>query len=144
MDVLNRVEFGYGNVEEAFPTVDPLVEPTGSRILVQIRTPKQKTKGGVLLVTDAKDTEFWATQIGVVRAVGPNAYRDRKTNDYWPEGAWCKVGDFIRVPKFGGDRWTIPVPGQDYEALMVIFNDTDITGIIPGGWESAAKIKAFI
>ena len=23
----------------------------------------------------------------------------------WPEGSWCEVGDYIRVPKWGGDRW---------------------------------------
>ena len=29
---------------EAFPVVDPGVEPYGSRVLVQIRTPKKKSK----------------------------------------------------------------------------------------------------
>ena len=154
MDVLNRVEFAYDSLEEAFPTVDPLVEPFGSRVLVQIRTPKTKTKAGLHLITDARDTEFWATQVAKVRAIGPNAFKDRRTNEYWPEGAWCQVGDFIRVPKFGGDRWTVKVPkaaaaatpgvilpDENYEALMVIFNDTDVIGRITG---DPLAIKAFI
>lgn len=145
MDVLNRVEFDYGSLAEAFPEVERMVEPCGSRVLVQIRTPKRVTKGGIHLPTDAKDTEFWATQVAIVRAIGPNAFKDRKTNMPWPEGPWCKVGDFVRVPKFGGDRWTqkapkgesqthagVIIPDESYEALFVIFNDTEIIGRIVG------------
>ena len=154
MDVLNRVEFAYGSLDEAFPPVDPLVEPYGSRVLVQIRTPKTKTKGGLHLITDARDTEYWSTQVAKVRAVGPNAFKDRRTAEYWPEGAWCAPGDYVRVPKFGGDRWTVAVPkdvaesaggvilpDEKYEALMVIFNDTDIIGKITG---DPLAIKAFL
>lgn len=139
--ISNRIEFAYADIDEAFPVVDPLIRPTGSRILVQIRTPKKVTKGGVLLITDARDTEYWSTQVGLVRAIGPNAFRDRRTNTEWPEGAWFAVGDFVRVPKFGGDRWTVPVPESEYEALMVIFNDTDVTGVITG---DPRDIKAFV
>lgn len=154
MEVLNRVEFDYGSLTEAFPEVEKMVEPCGSRVLVQIRTPKRVTKGGIHLPTDTKDTEFWATQVAIVRAIGPNAFRDRTTNAYWPEGAWCEIGDFVRVPKFGGDRWTQRVPKRDsethggiivpdeaYDALFVIFNDTEIIGRIVG---DPLAIKAFI
>lgn len=139
--ITNRIEFQYDSLDEAFPPVDPLVEPAGSRILVQIRTPKRRTKGGIELVTDTKDTEYWATQVAKVRAVGPNAFKDRKTNAYWPEGPWCEVGDFIRIPKFGGDRWTVPIPGSEYEALMILYNDTEMTGKITG---DPLAIKAYI
>lgn len=145
MDVLNRVEFAYGSLDEAFPPIDPHFRPFGSRVLVQLRSPKSLSKGGVWLPTDAKDTEFWAVQVAKVRAIGPNAFKDRRTNVYWPEGPWCEVGDFIRVPKFGGDRFTVPVPKGEavtasgihmpedrHEALFVTFNDTDLLGQIDG------------
>lgn len=153
MEVLNRVEFAYDSLEEAFPTVDPLVEPSGDNVLVQIRTPKSKTKGGLHLVTDIRDTEFWATQVAIVRALGPVAYRFHDTLEFWPEGPWCKVGDFVRVPKFGGDRWTVKVAqaprektsiydtDADYEALMVIFKAKEIIGRITG---DPLALKAFI
>lgn len=159
MEMLNRVEFAYDSLEEAFPNVDPLVEPAGDNILVQIRSPKSKTKGGLHLVTDTRDTEFWTTQVAIVRALGPVAYRyhDRVDADgnlqFWPEGPWCKVGDFVRVPKFGGDRWTVKVPkpdgsttntydtDADYEALMIIFRAREIIGRITG---DPLAIKAFI
>lgn len=159
MEMLNRVEFDYGSLAEAFPKVDPLVTPCGDNILVQIRSPKKTTKGGILLVTDVRDTEFWATQVAKVLALGPVAYRfhDRLGADgkleFWPEGPWCEVGDFVRIPKFGGDRWTVKVAkpdgttsnaydtDADYEALIVMFKAKEIIGRITG---DPLALKAFI
>ena len=44
-------------LKEAFPAVNAGIQPFGSRILVQIRTAKSKTAGGIILTTDSKDTE---------------------------------------------------------------------------------------
>jgi hypothetical protein len=46
----NSVEFSYDGLDEAFPPCDAGVKPFGSRVLCQIRTPKTKTKGGIILV----------------------------------------------------------------------------------------------
>ncbi len=54
---------------EAFPAVDAGVQPFGSRVLVQIRTPKKKV-GSIILAQDTKDTEKWNTQVAKVIAVG--------------------------------------------------------------------------
>ena len=53
-------------MKEAFPAIDAGIQPFGSRVLVQIRTAKKKTAGGIILTTDTKDTEKWNTQIGKV------------------------------------------------------------------------------
>ena len=74
-------------------------------------------------------------------AIGPVAFKNRNTMEPWPEGAWASPGDFVRVPKHGGDRWTVKVPDSEYEALFVVFNDLDITGKITG---DPLAIKAFI
>lgn len=151
--MLNRVEFDYGSLDEAFPKVDPLVEPAGDNILVQIRSPKKATKGGIILVTDVRDTEFWASQVAKVLALGPVAYRYHDTLQHWPEGPWCEVGDYVRVPKFGGDRWTVKVPkpdgtttstydtDADYEALIVMFRAKEVIGKVTG---NPLALKAFI
>lgn len=145
VDVMNRISFAYANEAEAFPEVDPLVRPLGSRVMVQIRTPKKKTAGGIILSDDARDTEYWVVQVAKVLALGPVAFRDRKTLEPWPEGAWCNPGEYVRVPKFAGDNWTVKFgEGADDEARVVIYNDLDIIGVIPGGWEAAKAIKAFI
>ena len=127
-------------LEEAFPAVDAGVQPFGSRILVQIRTPKTKSKGGIILTTNTVDTERWNTQVAKVVGVGPLAFKNRNTQESWPEGDWCKPGDFVRVPKYGGDRWEVAINKND-SAMFVIFNDLDIIGQVTG---DPLAVKAFI
>lgn len=140
-ELANKVEFGYDNEDEAFPPCDPGVQPFGSRVLVQIRTPKQKTKGGIILTSETRETDAWNTQIAKVISVGELAFKNRTTMEPWPEGNWCKPGDFVRVPKYGGDRWTVKTADGADEALLVIFNDLDLIGKVTG---DPLGIKAFI
>ena len=85
---------------EAFPAVEAGIQPFGSRVLVQIRTPKSTSAGGIILSTDTKDTEKWNTQVAKVVSIGPVAFKNRTTLEAWPEGDWCQVGDFVRVAKY--------------------------------------------
>ncbi|WP_304299878.1 co-chaperone GroES [Chromatium okenii] len=126
---------------EAFPAVDAGIQPFGSRVLIQIRTPKKKTSGGIILDIGTQDTEKWNTQIGKVISLGPLAFKNRNDMTAWPEGAWCQAGEFVRVAKYGGDRWEVKVPDTDESAMFVIFNDLDIIGQVTG---DPLKIKAFI
>jgi co-chaperonin GroES (HSP10) len=128
------------SLEEAFPAADPGVQPFGSRVLVQIRNPKRKTAGGIILTSGTQETEHDNTQVAKVIAIGPLAYKNRNTLEPWPEGKWCAEGCFVRVPKYGGDRWNIDL-GNDNLARFVIFNDLDIVG---GITTDPRDIKAFI
>jgi len=125
---------------EAFPAVEAGIQPFGSRVLVQIRTPKSTSAGGIILSTDTKDTEKWNTQVARVVSIGPVAFKNRTTLEAWPEGDWCQVGDFVRVAKYGGDRYEVPVNSNE-SAMFVIFNDLDIIGKV---LTDPLKIKAFI
>lgn len=125
---------------EAFPAADAGIQPFGSRVLVQIRTPKKKTKGGIILTANDQDTEKWNTQVAKIISVGPLAFKNRDTMQSWPEGRWCEVGEYVRVPKYGGDRWEVPISKED-SALYVIFNDLDIIGAVTG---DPLAIRAFI
>ena len=140
-ELSNKVDFGNANTDEAFPPCDPGVHPFGSRVLVQIRTPKSKTKGGIILTSETRETDAWNTQIAKVVAVGELAFKNRTTMENWPEGSWCTTGDFVRVPKYGGDRWTVKTADGEGEALLVIFNDLDLIGKVTG---DPLAIKAFI
>ena len=140
-ELANKVDFGYASVDEAFPPCEPGIHPFGSRVLVQIRTPKAKTKGGIILTSETRETDAWNTQIAKVILVGELAFKNRTTMDPWPEGSWCKPGDFVRVPKYGGDRWTVKTTDGEDEALLVIFNDLDLVGKVTG---DPLIIKAFI
>jgi len=128
---------------EAFPAVDAGIQPFGSRILVQIRTTKARTAGGIILTADTIDTDKWNTQVAKVIAVGPLAFKNRNTMESWPDGKWCNEGDFVRVGKYGGDRWEAPIPDAPHgeAAMFVIFNDLDIIGRVDG---DPLKVRAFI
>ena len=138
--VLNKVQFAYGSIDEAFPAVDPGVKPFGSRVLCQIRLAKKKTKGGIILTGDTKDTETWNTQVAKVVAVGDLAFKNRNTQEPWPEGSWATPGDFVRVPKYGGDKWTVKID-DDQEVIFVILNDLDLIGLVTG---DPLAMKAFV
>ena len=136
----NKISFDYADLDEAFPQVDPGVEPYGSRVLVQIRTPKKVTRGGIHLISEARETELYNTQTAKVIALGPLAFRNRTTLDQWKEGEWCAVGDFVRVTKYGGDRWSV-VNATEQECIFVIFNDLDLVGKVTG---DPRLVKAFL
>lgn len=129
----------------AFPSVDPGAKPLGARILVQLRRTKKKaTSAGIILVEETKETEKWNNMVAKVLMIGPLAFRKRDTMEPWPEGAWCEVGDYIRVPKWGGDRWEVKVPGDDDHedpALFMILNDHEVIAKVTG---DPLEMRAFI
>lgn len=127
-------------LEEAFPAVDPEILPLGSRILVQIKAIKTRTASGLYLGNDLVDTEKHNTQVAKIISFGPLAFKNRETMTPWPEGDWCKVGDFCRVPKWGGDRFL--VLGDDGEEVtFVIYNDLDLVAKLTG---NVLQVKAFL
>ena len=132
-------------LEEAFPAVDPLMAPYGGRVLVQLRAVKEKvTSAGILIPEETKEAEKWNTMIGRVIAIGPLAFKNRDTMQPWIEGTWAEVGDYVRVPKWGGDRWEIDFvdeKGMNGRALFTFFNDHELIGKVTG---DPRAIRAFV
>ena len=121
----------------AFPDADVPYLPLGKMIMVQLRTPgdfKVLANGQKLYFTDeTKEYEKHNVQTGLVRKLGPVAYKHRLTLESFPEGDWCKPGDFVRVPKYGGDRVAVPCRDDPKrEAMFVVVNDTDVIGLVNG------------
>jgi len=137
----NKVSFTYDNLDEAFPPTDPGQAPLGSRVLLQIRTPKRKTTGGIILTDDVRETEHYSTQTAKVIAVGALAFCNRNTGEPWPEGAWANPGEYVRIPKYGGDRFSVKTNDGEDEAIFVIFNDLDLIAKVTG---DPTAIKAFL
>lgn len=127
----------------AFPDVSPGCSPLGSLVLVQLRSAKLKTVGGIILPEETRDAEKWNSQVGKVISVGPVAFKKRDSLTDWPEGAWVKPGDFVRVPLYGGDRWAVPIPGRPAgeEALFVLFDDLNLRAKIDG---DPLAMKAYV
>lgn len=102
----NTIGFRYASIEHAFPTIDPGCRPLGNLVLVQVRCALEKS-GSIILISDSRQTEQYNTQIAKVVAVGPLAFHNRNTGEMWPEGAWCDVGDFVRIPRYQGERFML-------------------------------------
>jgi len=136
MKMNDPVAFNEAELAWTFPSVDPGAQPLGGRILVQLRRTKKKvTSAGIILVEETKETEKWQNMVAKVIAIGPLAFKHRDTMAAWPEGSWCEVGEYIRVPKWGGDRWEVKVPGEDNledPALFMILNDHEVIARVTG------------
>ena len=78
--------------------------PTGWRILVLPFKGKKKTKGGILYSDEQIDRLQLATVCGNVLAIGPQAYQDKER---YPDGPWCKVGDWVIFARYAGSRFKI-------------------------------------
>ena len=145
MNMSEPVASGEAELAWAFPSVDPGAKPLGGRILVQLRRTKKKaTSAGIILVEETKETEKWNNMVAKVIEIGPLAFKHRDTMQPWPEGAWCQVGDYLRVPKWGGDRWEVKVPGDDDledPALFMILNDHEVIAKVTG---NPLEMRAFI
>ena len=100
---------------------DKLPRPTGYRILILPFSLPEVTKGGIHIAKATLDKERIATVVGYVVAMGPDAYGD--VNKF-PEGAWCKKGDWVIFGRYAGARFQIE--GGD----MRLLNDDEILATI--------------
>jgi co-chaperonin GroES (HSP10) len=125
-----RPSYDYGSsLEAAFPNVDPEFQPWDGFVLLQMRTPKRMSAGGIVLVQETRDTDQWNTQVAKVIGVGPVAFRNKDTGKPWVEGICAEPGMYVRCPKYGGDRFEKPIPGRSGEsALFVIYRDHELIG----------------
>ena len=129
------------DLREAFPAVDPGAIPLGARVLVQLRrTKKTVTSAGIILVSETKETEKWQNMVAKVISLGPLAFKKRDTMEPWVEGIWCEVGDYLRVPKWTGDRWFVPHNNEENVEFMVL-NDHEVIAKITG---NPLDVKAFV
>ncbi len=98
-----------------------LPEPSGWRLLVLPFTPKEKTKGGILIAQESLEKLRIATNCGYVLKVGPLAYYDKEK---FPTGPWCKKGDWVIFARYAGSR--LPIEGGEVRLL----NDDEVLGKI--------------
>lgn len=142
---MSQIDLGASSeadLRDSFPAVDPGAIPLGARILVQLRRTKKKTtSAGIILVEETRETEKWNNMVAKVIAVGPLAFKKRDTMEAWPEGSWCEVGDYLRVPKWGGDRWEVPVEEDEDPALFMVLNDHEVIAKITG---NPLEVRAFV
>ncbi len=95
--------------------------PSGWRLLVLPFSPREKTKGGILIAQESLEKLRIATNCGYVLEMGPLAYHDREK---FPTGPWCKKGDWVIFARYAGSR--LPIEGGEVRIL----NDDEVLGTI--------------
>jgi len=104
-----------------------LPEPTGWRLIVLPFKMDERTKGGIIMNESTLEKQQVASQCGNVLAMGPQCYKDKER---YPEGPWCKVGDWVIFARYAGSR--IQIEGGEIrllnedEILATIKNPEDI------------------
>jgi co-chaperonin GroES (HSP10) len=107
-----------------------LPEPTGYRLLIALPEIDEKTQGGVIMPDGLVKDESTASIIGFVIKMGSDAYSDKER---FPNGAWCKEGDFVIFRSYSGTRFK--VAGKEFRLI----NDDTVEGVVddPRGYTRA-------
>ena len=101
-----------------------LPTPTGWKLLCVVPEVEAKIAGTTLdLVRDTATLrqEEHATTVLFVLRVGPDAYKDSAK---FPNGAWCKEGDFVLVRTYSGTRFKIF--GKEFRLI----NDDQVDAVV--------------
>ena len=112
--------------KEITKELDKLPLPCGWRILVLPFEASKKSKGGIIYSDSAVERASIASTCGNVLAMGSQAYDKEK----FPEGPWCKTGDWVLFARYAGSR--IKIEGgevrllNDDEILATVKNPEDI------------------
>ena len=99
-----------------------LPKPVGYRILVALPQPKDTFDGSSILKTEtAKNHDHIMSIIGLVVDMGSGAYVDKER---FPDGPWCKEGDYVMFRMNSGTRFT--VEGIEYRLM----NDDSVEAVV--------------
>lgn len=98
-----------------------LPNPTGFKLLIALPEPEEKTGGGIVKATATLDAEEVSSITGFVLKMGPDAYADKTR---FPNGPYCKVGDWIVMRAYTGTRFKIF--GKEFRLL----NDDSVEAVV--------------
>lgn len=106
-------------------------QPTGWRILILPYRGSEKTKGGIYKTAETIERNSLATVVGYVLAVGPEAYSDTAR---YPNGPWCKKGDWVMIGRYAGARFRIEggevrIINED-EVIATIADPADVLDVL--------------
>jgi|TARA_R110000824_G_scaffold48581_4_gene137141 co-chaperonin GroES (HSP10) len=101
--------------------LEKIPQPTGFRLVILPLMLKKKTEAGLHLTDETIEQAQITTNICKILKVGSDAYKDKER---FPNGPWCKEGDWVIIAKYAGSRITIE--GGE----LRIINDDEILATI--------------
>ena len=99
------------------------VELLNMQVLVAVYIRPEKTKGGIIMTTKARDEDRYQSKVGLIIKTGPSAFADE--GGKWFNGLDLKAGDWIVFRP--SDGWNVTVNG----VLCRMFDDMAIRARIP-------------
>jgi co-chaperonin GroES (HSP10) len=107
--------------KEAEERASQLPKPQGYRILCAIPEAEEAFDSGILKSDETRRHDELLTTVLFVVALGPDCYSDKER---FPNGAWCKKGDFVLVRPNAGTRLVI------HDREFRIINDDSVEAVV--------------
>ena len=107
--------------ETAEEKAKQLPEPTGYHILVALPEVEGKFDSGLVKADQTLFEEKVLATVFFVMKMGPDCYKDEKR---FPNGPWCKEGDFILARPNTGTR--LKIHGQEFRLI----NDDVVEAVV--------------
>lgn len=107
--------------ETAEEKAKQLPKPSGYRMLCAIPDAEKAFESGILKADETLHYEEVLTTVLFVVDMGPDCYADKTR---FPNGPWCKVGDFVLVRPNSGSR--LVIHGKEFRLI----NDDSVEGIV--------------
>jgi co-chaperonin GroES (HSP10) len=98
-----------------------LPDPTGYHILVTLPEVEDTFESGLLKADQTKQFEEVLATVFFVIKLGPDCYTDTKR---FPNGPWCKEGDFILARPNSGTR--LKIHGKEFRLI----NDDTVEAVV--------------
>lgn len=98
-----------------------LPKPSGYRILCAIPEMEKEYESGIIKADETVRVEETLTTVLFVVDLGPDCYLDKAR---FPNGPWCKKGDFILVKPYAGSR--LVIHGREFR----IINDDTVEAVV--------------
>ena len=98
-----------------------LPKPVGYMILVALPKVEEAYDSGIIKADRTRHEEYILSSMGAVIDMGDEAYADK---DRYPNGPWCKVGDFVMFRPNTGTRFK--VNGAEYRLM----NDDSVQAVV--------------
>ncbi len=98
-----------------------LPKPMGYKLLIALPESDEKTDGGIIKASTTMRAEEVGSIVGYVVALGPDAYHDKKR---FPNGPYCKQGDWIIMRAYAGTRLQI------HSTEMRLINDDSVDAVV--------------
>jgi co-chaperonin GroES (HSP10) len=98
-----------------------LPKPQGYRILCAIPEAEEAFDSGIIKSDETRRHDELLTTVLFVVDLGPDCYSDPQR---FPNGAWCKKGDFILVRPNAGTR--LVIHGREFR----IINDDSVEAVV--------------